>query len=206
MYRIRVISREAKTSRIEALSDGLFAIVMTLLVLELTIPEIPKLLAAEQLHLKLLELWPKFATYALSFITLGLMWSFHRIIFQHIRRVDGRIVWLNILYLMFVAVVPFSTAILGEYSIFATAAVVLWGANGFLIMLMMNILLWYVLKNKHLLNEDISPLEIMQLKINAAASVTLLLVAVGLSFISPYIGIAIYTILMLWALITLVAS
>ncbi len=206
MYRIRVITREAKTSRIEALSDGLFAIVMTLLVLELTIPEIPKLLAAEQLHLKLLELLPKFAAYVLSFLLLGTLWAYHHILFQHIRRVDGRVVWINILYLMFVAVMPFSTAILGEYSIFATSAVVLWGANGFLIMLMMNILLWYVLKNKHLINKDIRPTEIMQLKINAAASAILLLVAVGLSFISPYIGIAIYTILMLWALITLVAS
>jgi len=107
---------------------------------------------------------------------------------------------------MFVAVMPFSTAIIGEYSIFATAAVVLWGANGFLIMLMMNILLWYVLKNKRLINKDISPLEIMQLKINAAVSTILLLVAVGLSFISPYIGIAIYILLMLWAFVTLITS
>ena len=73
-------------------------------------------------------------------------------------------------------------------------------------MLMMNILWWYVTKNKYLLNKDISPIEIIQLKINAAASATLLLIAVGLSFISPYIGIAIYIILMLWAFVTLISS
>ncbi len=206
MYRIRVIAREAKTSRIGALSDGLFAIVMTLLVIELAVPEVPKLLAAEQLHLKLLELWPKFAAYALSFIMLGILWSYHHIMFQHIRRVDGRVIWLNIFYLMFVALFPFSTAVIGEYTIFATAAVVLWGANGFLIMLVMNILLRYVLRNKRLINKDISPMEIMQLKINAGASTVLILVAIGLSFIIPYIGIAIYILLMLWAIVTLIAS
>ena len=206
MYTIRVIARETKTNRIEALSDGLFAIVMTLLVIELAVPEVPKLLAAEQLHLKLLELWPKFAAYALSFIMLGILWAYHHIVFQHIKRVDGRVVWLNILYLMFVALVPFSTAIIGEYNIFANTAVVLWGANFFLIMLMMNIMWWYVTKNRHLLNKDVSPLEEMQLKINAGGSTILILVAIGISFISPYIGIGIYILLILWALITLIAS
>ncbi len=206
MFSLRVISREAKTSRIGALSDGVFAIVMTLLVIELAVPEVPKLLAAEQLHLKLIEMWPKFATYALSFITLGLMWSFHRIMFQHIRRVNESVIWLNILYLMFVALVPFSTAILGEYSIFSTTAVVLWGANFILILLLYNITWWYVIKNKHLLNKDISPLEVMQLKINGVSSIIVFSIPIGLSFISPYIGIAIYILNVLWGIIMLIAS
>ncbi len=206
MYRIRVITREAKTSRIEALSDGLFAIVMTLLVLELAIPEVPKLLAAEQLHLKLLELWPKFAAYALSFIMLGILWAYHHIVFQHIRRVDGRVVWINILYLMFVALVPFSTAIIGEYTIFATTAVVLWGANFVLILLFYNIMWWYVTKNKRLLNKDISPQEVMQLKINGVSSLIVFLIPMGLSFISPYIGIAIYILNVLWGIVMLITS
>ncbi len=92
MYRLEIITREAKTSRIKALSEGLFAIVMTLLVIELAVPEVPRLLTAEQLHLKLLEMWPKFATYGLSFLTLGLMWSFRHIMFQHIKRVNESVV------------------------------------------------------------------------------------------------------------------
>ncbi len=206
MYRLRFIARETKTSRIGALSDGVFAIVMTLLVIELAVPEVPKLLAAEQLHLKLIEMWPKFATYILSFITLGLMWSFHRIAFQHIKRVNESVIWANILYLMFVALVPFSTAILGEYTIFATTAVILWGANWILILLFYNIMWWYFTKNKHLLNKDVSPLEVMQLKINGVATIILFLVAIGLSFISPYIGIAIYILMIPSGIVSQLAS
>ena len=179
---------------------------MTLLVIELAVPEVPRLLAAEQLHLKLIEMWPKFATYVLSFFTLGLMWSFHRLAFQHIKRVNEGVIWENILYLMFVALVPFSTAMLGEYTIFATTAVVLWGANFVLILLFYNIMWWYVTKNKHLLNKDISPLEVMQLKINGVVTIILFLVAMGLSFISPYIGIVLYILFILWGIVMLITS
>ena len=151
-------------------------------------------------------MWPKFAAYALSFIMLGMMWSFHRIMFQHIKRADERIVWINILYLMFIALIPFSTAMIGEYTGFSTTAVVFYGVNLFLITLMINITWWYVTKNKNLLNKDISPLEEIQIKINVAVAAILILVAMGLSFISPYIGIAIYILLMLWAIVTLISS
>ena len=206
MFSLRMITREVKTSRIGALSDGVLAIVMTLLVIELVVPEVPKLFAAEQLHLKLIEMWPKFAAFVLSFITLGVFWSFHHIMFQHIKHANEKVVWINILYLMFAALVPFSTAMLGEYTIFATIAVVLWGANVFLIMLMINILWWYVTKNKHFLNEDVHPMEVRQIKINAGVGTIVLLVTIGVSFISPYIGIAMYILLILWGIVAPLTS
>ena len=206
MNSLRIIARAGKTDRIKALSDGVFAIVMTLLVIELAVPEVPKLLAAEQLHQKLLEMWPKFAAYALSFIMLGTLWSFHRIMIQHIRRVDERAVWVNILYLMFIALIPFSTAMLGEYTGFPTTAVVFYGANLFFIALVFNILWWYVTRNKYLLNKDVSLVVIMQIKINIGAITILYLVAIGLSFISPYIGIAIYILIILFGIVGQLAS
>ena len=206
MFSLRMITREVKTSRIGALSDGVLAIVMTLLVIELVVPEVPKLLAAEQLHLKLIEMWPKFAAFVLSFITLGMFWSFHHIMFQHIKHINEKVVWINMLYLMFAALVPFSTAMLGEYTIFATIAVLLWGANIFLIMLAINALWWYVTKNKHFLNKDVSLPEIKQIKINAGVGSIVLLVTIGLSFINPYIGIAMYVLLLLWGIVVPLTS
>ena len=100
MRNIRAIGREAKTYRIEALSDAVIAIVMTILVIELAVPEVPKLLAAEQLHIKLIEMWPKFAAYLLSFLVLGTLWSFHHIMFIYTKRIDGKYTWLNILFLI----------------------------------------------------------------------------------------------------------
>lgn len=201
MNSLRFFAKKAKTSRIGALSDGVFSIVMTLLVIELAVPEIPKLLAAEQLHLKLLEMWPKFAAYVLSFIMLGTLWAFHHILFQHIKRVNEKVVWVNMIYLMFIALIPFSTAMLGEYTWLTITAVVFYGANLFLLSLTTNILWWYVAKNKYLLNEDVSPAEIKQIKITTGATSILLLLTMGLSFISPYIGVAIYILIVLYGII-----
>lgn len=206
MFSLRFFAKKAKTGRIGALSDGIFAIVMTLLVLELAVPEIPKLLAAEQLHLKLLEMWPKFAAFVLSFIMLGILWTFHHIIFQHIKLVNEKFIWINILYLMFISLIPFSTALLGEFTWLSTTAVVFYGANLLLLSLTTNLMWWYVTKNKNLLNEDVSNHEITQLKKSTGATSILLMVTIGLSFISPFIGIAVYILIVLWGIIGEVAS
>ncbi len=107
---------------------------------------------------------------------------------------------------MFVALVPFSTAILGEYTIFATTTMVSKGANFVLILLFYYIIWWYVTKNKHLLHKDISPPEVMRLKIGTVMPTILFLVAIGLSFISPYIGIAIYITIILSGFVLLITS
>ena len=108
---------------------------MTILVLELTVPDIPGLFTEKQFHLKLLEMWPKFVAYAFSFIVLGLLWSFHHFIFQYIKRINYKIIWINIIFLMFIALAPFSTAMIGKYAITSTTAVVFYGTNSFLKMM-----------------------------------------------------------------------
>ena len=84
---MNIIKRDAEgsfftTNRIEALTDGVFAIVMTLLVLDISIPEIVRSSVQAELPGRLLELWPKFYSYVLSFVVLGLMWISHRRIFH----------------------------------------------------------------------------------------------------------------------------
>ena len=102
--------------RLEFLTDGVFAIVMTLLVLEISIPEIAHPSQAE-IPRRLLELWPKFFSYILSFIVLGFLWYLHHFTFRYIKRSDYTLVWLNILFLMFIALIPFSSSIIGSYGI-----------------------------------------------------------------------------------------
>jgi uncharacterized membrane protein len=86
-------------NRLEALADGLFAIVMTLLVLELSIPVIIESSVDVELLRKLLELWPKILIYMLSFLVLGTLWSNHHFMFHYITRSDGRLSWMNIILL-----------------------------------------------------------------------------------------------------------
>jgi len=203
---IRIVSRNAKKNRIEALSDGVFAIVMTILVLELVVPEIQGQLAEKQLHLKLLEMWPKFAAYAFSFIVLGIVWVFHHYIFQYIKQINYRIVWINIIFLMFVAMLPFSTAMIGKYFILSTTAVVFYGANWLINMSILYSLWWYVTKNKQLLINDITKREILQVKINWGIALGLIVIAIGLSFFNPYLVIILYLALIIWGIVAMIAS
>ena len=102
-----------KPSRIEALTDGVFAIAMTILVLELSIPNfIGTHTAGEEAPRNFVEMIPEFYVYALGFVVLGIYWILHHFMFHFIKRSDGVLVWLNILFLMFAAAVPFTTAVL----------------------------------------------------------------------------------------------
>ena len=203
---IRIVSRNAKINRLEALSDGVFAIVMTILVLELVVPEIQGQLAEKQLHLKLLEMWPKFAAYAFSFIVLGIVWVFHHYIFQYIKHINYRIIWINIIFLMFVAMLPFSTAMIGKYFILSTTAVVFYGINWLLNMSILYSLWWYVTKNKQLLINDITIREILQVKINWGIALGLIVIAIGLSFFNLYLVIIIYLVLTIWGIVAVIVS
>jgi uncharacterized membrane protein len=98
------------TRRVEAFSDGVFAIAITLLIL---IIEPPK--GGQQLGHELLRLWPSYLAYAVSFLTIGIMWVNHHTIFRHFERVDRPLLLLNILLLMLIAFVPFPTRVAAEF-------------------------------------------------------------------------------------------
>jgi uncharacterized membrane protein len=201
MESFRFTGIDLKPSRLETLSDGVLAIAMTILVIDLGTPVVPKLLAQDQLYSKLIEMWPKFAVYGLSFLVLGIFWFFHHFLFHYIKRSDGRFVWINILFLMFVALISFSTELIGEYSIYSNIAVALYGANGFIIMLILNVLWWYATKNRRLVNKDINPWEVIQVRLRFLIAAIFAAIAVGLSFINPYFGIFIYILVIIWAIV-----
>jgi uncharacterized membrane protein len=119
---------EIGKNRIEALSDGVFAIAMTLLVLEIHVPDLPPNAPNVQVYPALLKLWPKFFTYAVSFISLGVYWIGHHNMYHVIRRSDRVLLWLNILFFMFVAFLPFSTSVLNAFRQ-TQVAPLLFGAN-----------------------------------------------------------------------------
>jgi len=108
-------------NRVEALSDGVFAIAMTVLVLGIQVPEGG---GDAGLVARLAALWPKFASYALSFVMLGVLWIGHHFQFQYIRRTDRTMLWLNLAFLLVVTFLPFATGVLGNYPRAPLAAVV----------------------------------------------------------------------------------
>jgi len=103
---------EKETARIEAFSDGVFAIAITLLILELRVPHD---LTASGLRAALVDEWPSYAAYLVSFATIGIMWINHHRLFGLIRRVDHALLILNGLLLLTISVVPFPTSLLASY-------------------------------------------------------------------------------------------
>lgn len=102
--------------RIVFLSDGVFAIAMTILVLEIKLPELPTGASAEALTEALLEQIPSLGAYALSFAVLGAYWMAHWRRFQRIARANGRLAWINLAFLGCIALIPFPTAVLGRFN------------------------------------------------------------------------------------------
>ncbi|WP_277553959.1 TMEM175 family protein [Halobaculum limi] len=109
-------TRESEeTDRMLALSDGVIAIAITLLVLEITVPEIPAGSPLSVLPSLIFEQWHEFFGFVLSFLVIGSYWVNHRRIFVHIERHDRGILWLNLLFLLMVAFIPFASSVFATY-------------------------------------------------------------------------------------------
>ncbi|MCJ7444319.1 MAG: TMEM175 family protein [Methanotrichaceae archaeon] len=183
------------TGRVEALADGIFAFSMTLLVLAIDIPEkIPKVDANQALLQHLINLIPQLLVYTSVFIILGSFWMGHQKHFQYIKRVDGTLLWNNILGLMFVALLPFTTNLAGDY-----------GDNQMGIMPMeINLLLvglffygeWsYITSHPELLKKEIDAWTETRGKEKNAAIIVVSMIAIGLSFFVPAWSTTLYVLI-----------
>jgi uncharacterized membrane protein len=130
-----------ETGRLETFADGVFAIAITLLVLEIHVPE-----GEEDLGTALLAQWPSFTAYVISFLTIGVIWVSHHQMFTLIRRTTPTFLFLNVLFLLPVAFVPFPTALVAQNILDPagrTTAVLIYGSVSVVIAAMFNVLWWY---------------------------------------------------------------
>lgn len=105
--------RELSPERVLTLTDGVFAIIITILVLDL---EVPDLSPGVKLIDALEEVRPTFVAFVISFLLVGMYWVWHRGVFANVRYVDLNLIWINLLFLLPVSMVPFVASVLGEYS------------------------------------------------------------------------------------------
>jgi uncharacterized membrane protein len=118
-----------ETGRVEAFSDGVFAIAITLLILAVGIEQA---LGQGSLGQQLVDLWPAYVAYAASFLTIGIMWVNHHAVFRQFARVDRPLLLLNVLLLMLIAFVPFPTRVVADHALSADdrqAAALLYGTT-----------------------------------------------------------------------------
>ena len=180
------------TNRLEAFSDGVFSIAITLLVLEITVPALSSVEVAHgQLLKDLIDLWPKFLSFFISFSIIGIFWVGHNIMFRFIKRSDRTLLWLNILLLMFVSFIPFPAALLGEYGAERTATV-LYGSTVMVLGLIYFIVWKYATFKNRLVDSNLDPKMIRQGSVIVLAAPLLYFAAILLAFVSPILTLIIY--------------
>jgi len=182
--------------RLKALADGVFAIVMTLLVLQLGVPVARGLSRESELLRELGKLWPEFLIYVLSFMILGVFWFMHHSLFSVVRMFDTTLVWLNILFLMFVSLIPFSTALAAKNG-FVTVTAVVYGAN----MLLIFNLGWatwaFITGKRGLADKNIDPIMIRGGNRMGFFYAAVMWAAIGLAFLIPGASFFIYSLVVL---------
>lgn len=130
-------------ARVEALSDGVFAIVMTLLVIEIKVPETQTAMTGAELWQEICRIGPLFASYALSYVVLAANWMTHHALFHNLfKSVDRITMLINLLFLGLLTIVPFSAHLVGTHP-HVTAAVAFYGVNLLAIGLTGNLMFWY---------------------------------------------------------------
>lgn len=112
--------------RLAALSDGVFAVAMTLLVLDIHVPPIGSTHSGADLQAALIDLAPRFVMYLMSFLTLGIFWVGQQTQLNQFAHSDRDLTWIHILFLAAAAMIPFSTSLLAEYITYRTALVIYW--------------------------------------------------------------------------------
>lgn len=175
------VSERIGKSRLESLSDGIFAFAMTLLVISLVVPEIPDSQAPDVLPGALASMYPEFMLFVISFFILSGFWISHHHILERVRYVDPILVRINILLLFFIVFIPFTTSISGDYTN-VLEAVLFFHFNLLAASLTLIAMRWYI--NRH--SATLAPETRSSGKSNIERSVVMpgmILVAIGVSFI-----------------------
>ena len=176
------------TNRLEAFSDGVFAIAITLLVLELNVP------AGEHLWHQLKDEWPSFAAFFVSFWVIGIIWVNHHAVLDHLARADRGVLYLNLLLLFTVVFIPFPTALLAEHlksgADEKVAAIVYSGA--FLAMSLAYGFLWtYITNRKQLLGVELTDDQVRHISRRFQIGTPFYAVQLAFAFINPAVVLVI---------------
>ena len=183
--------RVMRAERLSAFTDGVLAIVLTIMVLELPVPH-----GASGTALR--PLWPLLGAYALSFVNIGIFWNNHHHLMHLVRKVDGRVLWANLFLLFWLSLIPFVIRWIGEARVTAEPV----AAYG--IVLMMAALAYWLLERVIIIvdvaEEGEAPLELaVGSVLRERWSIAMYLVGASLAFVEPWIAVGIYILVaLLW--------
>ncbi len=176
-------------NRLETLADGIFAIAMTLLVLSIEVPALQgNVTTSTMMEYLLYTLLPQIFVYVLSFVLLASFWMTHHV-FYIIKRTNTTLLWINIFWLMSIAIVPFSTSMIGKYGGFQLSELIF--ATNMLIIGILSYANWTYAANHDLIAEEVMPYADKIKKIFLSLPV-LAVLAIMISFFIPFGSITVF--------------
>jgi uncharacterized membrane protein len=179
-------------SRLEAFCDGVFAIAITLLVLDLTVPDV----GAGQLSTALRHEWPAYVAYVVSFVTIGIMWINHHVLMRHFSHVDRAFLVINVLFLMVIAFVPFPTGVIADAlkaprsDANLTTAALLYGFTMVVQASLFNAVWHY--GRLHLMHEKVDAQEASGITRTYAIGPAIYLLATLTALLNPYVALSLF--------------
>ena len=188
------------TGRMEAFSDGVFAIAITLLILEISVPET----AFEDLWNGIAHQWPSYLAYVTSFLTIGGIWADHHGIFRRLAYANQRLMLLNLVLLMAVSFLPFPTKLMAEAihdEGAARTAVIFYGGTLLVISLLLSALWGSVTLDRRVLQPEVGDEEIKAIAVATAPSIGLYVAIIALAYFAPRVAIFGYLVVAIVALL-----
>ncbi len=178
--------------RVEQFSDGIFAIIITLLVLDLKVPEITIATSSTELFLALMNILPNFLSWLLSFFTIITIWINHHKIFEFLRSLNYYIFLINAFLLIFICFIPFPTALIGRY-FNNKLAVFIYGITFGFMELSFYIMKEYIIRASFLLKDDINKEKLKkESSYSFIVGPLLYFIAAAMSMFHPAISLSIY--------------
>ncbi|MGH2694007.1 MAG: TMEM175 family protein [Actinomycetota bacterium] len=184
--------QDPDTSRLETFADGVMAIAITLLILEIDVPHVDE---GHSLTTALADQWPSYAAYSVSFITIGIMWVNHHHMFTLIRVSNHMFLVLNVVFLMTIAALPWPTALLAEYIRDAderTVATLVYGGTMVAIAIMFNVVWRYAAGGHRLLVPEADAAAVETITRSYILGPVSYTVATLLAFVDAWISLALF--------------
>ena len=194
-------SQDVDTARLETFADGVMAIAITLLILEIDVPHVR---AGESLGAALAEQWPSYVAYVVSFLTIGIMWVNHHHMFQLIERTTHTFLVLNVVFLMTIAFLPWPTALVAAYiedPARRPVAAFVYGGTMVAIAIMFNVVWRYAAHEGRLVSSHLDEATLRRWGRNYLAGPTIYTAGTLLALVSPLITLVIFAALALYWLL-----
>jgi uncharacterized membrane protein len=172
--------------RLVFFSDTVFAIAITLLSIDIRLPEQHGVVTDQGLFVVLVGMWPSYLDYAIILLVIGIFWKAHVYKFRHIKRYDATIILLNLLFLLVIAIIPFPTRVLGEFGNRTSAicyAVTMFVAS------ILSALVWcHASSRNRLIDPGLNPLQRRRFLVNPLAMAAVFLLSIALAFADVHLA------------------